>query len=69
MSRPTTYLGEPATKAAVRDWMKRVREDLRDLEAALRADDWATVLDVAQDASGAAAEIETIAAARTGEER
>lgn len=69
MSRPTTRSGEPATKAAVRDWMKRIRQDLRDLDDAMREDDWEYVYSMAQDASCAAAEIEAIAAARTGSER
>lgn len=63
----TTYLGEPATKTAAREWMKRIRQDLRDLDEALREDDWEYVYSMAQDASGAAAEIENIAAAHVGE--
>lgn len=47
------------TKTEARQWAKRVREDMRDLELALQANDWQAVLELAQDASGAAAEIET----------
>jgi len=55
------------TKILVREWMKRVREDLREVEAALGREDWDAVLEYAQDASGAAAEIENMATVRLGE--
>jgi len=58
---------QKVTKTLVREWMKRVREDLRDIEAALGRDDWDEVLGFAQDASGAAAEIENMATVRLGE--
>jgi hypothetical protein len=35
--------GQKVTKALVREWMKRVREDLRDMDAALRGDDWSDI--------------------------
>lgn len=55
----TTYdqHGERVSKAEVRRWMKRVREDLRDLEAALKADDWDNARLCAEDLDPAGGEI------------
>ena len=47
------------TKTEVRDWVKRVREDLRDAEAALAANDIEDLYLAMQDASAAAAEVES----------
>lgn len=47
------------TKTEARAYIKRIREDLRDMEWALQANDPDWLLSAAQDASGAAAEIET----------
>jgi HEPN domain-containing protein len=49
------------TKTEVREWIRRIREDLRDAEAALRNGDGDALVIAMQDASGAAAEIETAA--------
>jgi hypothetical protein len=59
--------GQKVTKALVREWMKRVREDLRDMDAALRGDDWSDVESYAMDLSGAGGEIANMASVRQGE--
>jgi hypothetical protein len=47
------------TKTEARDWLKRIREDVRGMEQALRENNAQALLDYAQDASGSAGEIET----------
>lgn len=51
----------PSSKAEVKRWAQRIREDLRDIERAIAADDIDALVEFAHDASGAAAEIENIA--------
>lgn len=62
MAKVTEY-GNPATKAASREWMKRIRENVREIEQALKDDDWSYVEAMANDISGAASEILAIAEA------
>jgi hypothetical protein len=47
-------------KTKIRAYAKRIREDLRDLEAALKADDADEALAQALDAMGATAEITSL---------
>jgi hypothetical protein len=47
-------------KTTIRAYAKRIREDLRDLEAALKADDLYGAHDMASDAMGAAVEITSL---------
>lgn len=47
------------TKTEARAYIKRIREDLRSAEQALRDNDAYALRDAVQDASGCAAEIET----------
>jgi hypothetical protein len=55
------------SKAEVRRWLKRCREDIRDIEDALDGEpDWSGVDEYAGDLSGAAAEIQNMAAVRLG---
>ena len=49
MSRPT--------KKEVREWLKRIREDVANCEKALKDGNWSQVYDCAEDASGSAGEI------------
>lgn len=49
------------TKTEVRQWIRRIREDLRDAERALAEGDGEALAIAMQDASCAAAEIETAA--------
>lgn len=63
-----TYHGDqlvPVSKAEVRRWVKRVREDLREVEWSLRGPGVVilTLQAAASDAAGAAAELQTIAEA------
>lgn len=60
MSTITTYQGEPATKTAAREYLKRVRLDARDIEQAIRENDWEWVVEYAGDLMGAAAELMAI---------
>ena len=60
MSTITTYQGEPATKTAAREYLKRVRLDARDIEQAIRDNDWEWVVEYAGDLMGAAAELMAI---------
>jgi hypothetical protein len=46
-----------ATKTEIRQWMRRARADLRDLELALRADDGEAALTAAEDLSGTGGEV------------
>ena len=48
----------PMTKAEVRSWLKRVREDLRDAETALANNDLESLFLYAQDAAASAASVE-----------
>lgn len=48
------------TKTEVREWLKRIREDVRDMEAALKEGDLAAFNEYAHDCSGAAAELEDV---------
>jgi hypothetical protein len=59
-------MSKTVTKTEVQAWIRRVREDLRDIEAALKTNDWAGVVEASLDASGAATEITTMAEVRTG---
>jgi hypothetical protein len=59
----TTEFGDPATKAAVRAYAKRIRENLRDIESALLENDWTYVEAMANDTIGAASAITTISEA------
>lgn len=52
---------EKITKAVVRDWIKRVREDLRAAEAALCSNDIDGFRVAVEDASGATGELFGIA--------
>lgn len=47
-------------KTKIRAYAKRIREDLRDLEAALKADDADEALAAASDAMGATSEITSL---------
>lgn len=51
------------TKTEAREWVRRVREDLRGFEEALASHDLAGLKDYADDAAGAAAELQSIAEA------
>jgi HPt (histidine-containing phosphotransfer) domain-containing protein len=53
----------PSSKAEVRRWAARIREDLRDIARAIEAEDINALVEFAHDASGAAAELEAIAEA------
>lgn len=46
------------TKAEVRAWLKRIREDVRDAEQALAAGDLDGVRGAMEDASGSAGEVQ-----------
>lgn len=59
---------QKVTKTLVRQWTKRVREDLREIEAALASDDWDGVVEWAMDASGAAGEITTMAETKANDD-
>jgi hypothetical protein len=54
----------PPTKAFVREWMRRIRMDLRDMETVLRRsrhldiEDWSDLREWAFDASAAAGKIQ-----------
>lgn len=48
------------SKTEIRKWLARCREDIRDIEAAVKAEDWETVTEMANDLSGSACEITTI---------
>jgi len=52
---------EQMTKAQARGWIRRVREDLRDTEAALRGGNNDALYDAMADASAAAAEVQSAA--------
>ena len=47
------------SKAEIRRWLKRVREDVRDLERALQDDDAERAIAFAEDLSGSGSEIQT----------
>lgn len=49
------------SKAEVRRWAQRIREDLRAIQTAIDNDDISALVDFAHDASGSAAELESIA--------
>lgn len=49
------------TKTEVRQWIRRIREDLRAAESALTEGNGDALIEAMQDASCAAAEIETAA--------
>jgi hypothetical protein len=49
--------GDRYSLQTARDYAKRIREDLRDFEAAVKTGDWDTAYEYAADASGAAAGI------------
>lgn len=57
---------KPITKAKVREWIKRTREDLRFIEHALASNDVGTFVEFAHDASGSAAELENVADTTAG---
>jgi hypothetical protein len=50
---------QPMTKARVRSWLKRVREDLHDAEIALVNNDLESLFLCVQDASASAATVES----------
>lgn len=50
-----------SSKAEVRRWAQRIREDLRAIDRAIENDDIDALVDFAHDASGSAAELENIA--------
>ena len=54
------------TKTEIRQWLKRIREDVRDAERALQAGDLESVQEFTNDASCAAVEI---ASAIDGDDR
>lgn len=49
----------PMTKAEVREWLRRIREDVRDAERALAEGDLGGVRAAMEDASGSAGEVQT----------
>lgn len=51
------YYG-PLSKTEIRTWMKRERENLRDLEAALASEDWLLVELLATEVGATGAEIQ-----------
>lgn len=53
----------PITKTVVRDFIKRLRQDARDMEDALRQDDLDQLRDFAEDASGTAGYLQGVASA------
>ena len=53
--------GERVSKTAVLQYVRRIRENLREIEQALKDDDWDYVREGGLDTSGAGGEIEHIA--------
>jgi hypothetical protein len=49
--------GERVTKAEITRWVRRIREDLRDLEAAMRVGEWESARDAAEDVDPAGGEL------------
>lgn len=66
MSRLVDRTGMPATKKEARDWLKRIRLDVRDIEDALKSGDWEWVETHAMDIMGAANVLGEIADANKG---
>lgn len=53
-------MSKPFTKAEIRAYMRRIREDLRDLEAAMNDGDLDEAIEQANDAAAAAVEIASL---------
>jgi hypothetical protein len=53
--------GDPATKTEAREILKRIRLNVRDIQEALRNNDWAAVEQLACDTMGAASSLVDVA--------
>lgn len=54
------------TKTEARDWLKRLREDVRDAEIALKNNDLANLVEALMDAGGAAEHLRSCALGEIG---
>lgn len=53
-------MADTVNKAELERWAKRIREDLRDLRIAVQYGDLDHAIEMAQDAGGAAVQLETL---------